>query len=539
MSLRFHDTHIKSLLHFNYPYFGESGDGLADDIGAFSWARSGNARLAGSQSPADLILASTPKFGYRCLHTESNSDYITGSGNTLTLSQVEASFWLRPTSSAAGNVLLLKNGDTVILSLVLDASGKLNLSSSSLGLNFSSSESLSLNIWHYVRVQVSTSTANISINNSAGTSSAVNASSLPGFNKIQLGGLHGQIDEFVLRDILTSGLPAEPVKGSISLNSLGGFGSGSLGNVTIASNCVMCSYGLMSGETNGSAYAVNNITAGKFGSFKAGDEVMIHEQGYHSYCFRTITNISGNYFTFDSPIQMDVSAVIQVPHFNTLTINAGVTVSPVNAPIPSHGIVAFRCKGDCTINGSIITSGKGQARMSPSWEATTDAKAMHHAKIPDVFVCGSGGGVFIACGGTLTASSTARIGASWSGANLGGAANGGLNAGGGAGCGGGSSKGSTGQAGHVGYGGYSAGTQSLGAPAGRNSYIPLESVSTSGTSDTNNHPYSGASIFIITKRLRADEAAISTGGENAPVNSNPEVQGAGSGYCYIAAKELL
>ena len=536
MSLRFHDTHIKSLLHFNYPYFGESGDGLADDIGAFSWSRTGNARLAGSQSPADLILASTPKFGYRCLHTESNSDYITGSGNTLTLSQAEASFWVRPASSAAGNVLLLKNSDTVILSLVLDASGKLNLSSSSLGLNFASSESLSLNLWHYVRIQVSTESANISVNNSAGTSSAVNASSLPGFNKIQLGGLHGQIDEFVLRDSFTSDLPAEPVKGSISLNSIGGFGSGSLGNVTIAANCVMCSYGVFLGSRRNNSYALETITAGKFGAFKAGDEVLIHQQNYHEYCFRTITEISGNYFTFDSPLpNTRLSAVIQVPHFNTLTINAGVIVSPASTPITSHGIVAFRCKNDCTINGAIITSGKGQPRMSPDWESTTKAKSMHHAKLPEAFVCSSGGGVFIACGGTLTASSTARIGASWSGSNMGGAANGGLNAGGGAGCGGGSSR----QAGHAGYGGYSAGTQSLGAPAGRNSYIPLESVSTSETEDTADHPYSGASIFIITKRLRADEAAISPGGENAPVNSSPEVQGAGSGYCYIAAKELL
>ncbi len=80
----------------------------------------------------------------------------------------------------------------------------------------------------------------------------------------------------------------------------------------------------------------------------------------------------------------------------------------------------------------------------------------------------------------------------------------------------------------------------MGAAAGRNVYIPLEEISTSiKTKNTNNHPYSGASIFIITKRLRADQAAISTGGENAPVNSSPEVQGAGSGYCYIAAKELL
>ena len=525
------------MLHFNYPYFGESGDGLADDTGNFSYSRSGNARLAGSQSPADLILTSTPKFGYRCLHTESSSDYITGTGSTLTLSQVEASFWVRPTSSAAGTVLLLKNGDTVILSLVLDASAKLNLSSSALGLNFASSESLSLNTWHFVRIQVSTSTANISVNNSVGSTSSISAETLPGFNTIQLGGLNGQIDEFVLRNDFTSGLPAEPVKGNISLNSIGGFGSGSLGNVTIAANCVMSSCGLFSGEQRSNTYYIDNISAGKFGAFKVGDEVLIHTQGNTRYCFRTITEISGNYYTFDSALpSLSVAAVIQVPHFNTLTINSGVTISPAGTPITSHGIVAFRCKNDCTINGAIITSGKGQGRMSPAWEASTQAKAMHHEKLPEVFVCGTGGGVFIACGGTLTASSTARIGASWSGANMGGAVNGGLNAGGGAGYGGGSSR----QAGHVGWGGYSAGTQSLGAPTGRSSLISLENVNTATTGDSNNtHPFSGSTVFIIAKRLRADEAAISTGGENSAVNSSPEVHGAGAGYCYIACKELL
>ena len=165
-------------------------------------------------------------------------------------------------------------------------------------------------------------------------------------------------------------------------------------------------------------------------------------------------------------------------------------------------------------------------------------KALYHSKLIDYFLCGEGGGVFITCGGTLTATSSARIGASWPGTGKGGAANGGINSGGGAGYGGGSS-GSSGVSGNVGWGGYSKNSPNIGSMTGRNSLIPLDSLYTSGTTSSSNHPYSGASVIILAKRLKVDEAAISTGGENAPRNSSPEVSGAGSGYCYIACKEML
>ncbi len=69
--------------------------------------------------------------------------------------------------------------------------------------------------------------------------------------------------------------------------------------------------------------------------------------------------------------------------------------------------MAFRCKGDCTVNGSIITHGKGSSR--------SDLFQLTHSKMIDRFLFGSGGGIFITCGGHFTAPSTARIGATWSG----------------------------------------------------------------------------------------------------------------------------
>ena len=96
---------------------------------------------------------------------------------------------------------------------------------------------------------------------------------------------------------------------------------------------------------------------------------------------------------------------IKIPNYNTLVINSGVTINPVS------GIVAFRCKGDCTLNGSIITLGMGTAR--------SDLFQMTHSKMIDRFLFGSGGGIFITCGGTFTAPNNARIGASWSGVGTG------------------------------------------------------------------------------------------------------------------------
>ena len=579
MTLRLHDSHIKSLLHFNFPHFAESGDGLADEVAYFSWTRSGNAKLAGSQSPADIIITGTPRFGYRCLHTESNSDYITGTASSaISIPQIEATMWVRPTASGTGNIISIKNSGTTIFTLSLNAENKLTLASSLLGLNLTSSETLSLNLWTYVRVQVSSSRANISVNNSAGISGTVASSTsggtsisiptqIPAVSSISLGGFHGQIDEFILRDEFTSTLPAEPVKASININDIGGFGTGALGNVTLNASCIMNTTGYFTFEQKNGMFRVNDISEGKFGRFKIGDEVMIKNWNNGRFIFRKITAISDYYEDSSSHltvyVKLDSSpqdsegytfgsedVIVNVPHFNTLTVNSGVTVTAhgygtSGASVGYYsGLLAFRVKNDCTINGSIITSGKGRPRRERSYEAndktsTRTAKIAMHSVLPDRFFSGVGGAIFIACGGTLTAPSSARIGAPWSGALNGGALNGGLNSGGGAGYGGGSSSGSTGEAGKIGWGGYLGNASKLGGSPGHNNLIPVDEINTDSSAENFAHPYSGSSVIIITKKLRVDEAAISTGGENAPVNSSPEVQGAGSGYCYIACKEML
>lgn len=122
-----------------------------------------------------------------------------------------------------------------------------------------------------------------------------------------------------------------------------------------------------------------------------------------------ITTENGFDFTLDSSLLNTYYVqVITVPHFNTLTIRTDKTVKPRTwNTTTGGGIVAFRCKGDCTINGSIITHGKGAVRY--------DWIQMENSKLIDRFLCAQGGGIFITCGGTFTTSENARLGATWSG----------------------------------------------------------------------------------------------------------------------------
>ena len=56
---------IKSLLHFDFPYFNEPGDGLGDEVGLETWSGNSNVLLAGNKIPK--AATATPKFGYQVI----------------------------------------------------------------------------------------------------------------------------------------------------------------------------------------------------------------------------------------------------------------------------------------------------------------------------------------------------------------------------------------------------------------------------------------------------------------------------------------
>lgn len=558
MSLRYHDPHIKSLLHFNYPYYGETSTGLHDEIGLFTWSEwgPGDKYLMGTESPSEAYASYAPLFGYRCLALEHIDEQIrTDLSSPLALEQMEISFWLyRPYREHTTNALILQMFRNVPnLSSVTEfvrvsfTNGEISFryrsSSDTIPISAIAKEQVPFDKWTYLRIQFSPEQVNISLNNSAGTTvKASEIIALPNIARITLGELDSTrliFDEFQLRDNFTTGLPSEPEQGRININSVGGFGTAVLGDVTLSSDGVFAaSCTVEPFQSSATDIFAANVIEGKFGAFKAGDEIMLKDKNTGQYSFRTILKISGTTYTLNGPAGFDSQGAFgyQVPNFKSLTVPQGVTLYPNPDGIGGRGIIAFRCKGNCTINGRLLTTGRGYPRRSPAEEAGNGL--VSHSKLPDNFLTSTGGGVFITCGGTLTASSSARIGAPWPGSSKGGSPNAGLNTGGGAGYGGSSTK----SAGMVGYGGGNSdatdSNKGFGAPPGRNAAIVLSERNSSTLSDSASRPSSGACIMIFAGTLKADADALSTGGENAPANTSPEVQGAGTGFCYLACKNL-
>ena len=78
---------IKSLLHFDFPYYKEPNDGLDDDVGLEEWSREGNVMLAGNLIPQEST--GTPMFGYRCAYFPDTTSFIV-SENTSGIFNLDA-----------------------------------------------------------------------------------------------------------------------------------------------------------------------------------------------------------------------------------------------------------------------------------------------------------------------------------------------------------------------------------------------------------------------------------------------------------------
>ena len=592
MARRKFDTNIKSLMHFNYPYFNEPGDGLGDEVSSETWTRQGNAKLVGSDIPADAIVADTPKFGYRCLQTSGNTDYLSctnnsGIWNAESTDKREVDFWIRPTANSAGNILVLMNDNDAVFTLAKDASNCITLSDGNTTVN--TVTTLTLNTWHFIRVSFEDPSAKVIID---GSQEILTFTLNVSVTSARLGGIFGQIDEFCLKHSAEGSLLlGEEYAASLTFSEIGGYGNANHGNVTINSDTVINSYARVVSAL-GNTITVNSWSNGLIGAPYAGCEVMLHVSDISGtssiyagcYAFRTVTAASGTRLTLDSAVTSEfpltsilsnyVVQVILVPNFNTFTVNAGKKVIPLSYTADTGGgIIALRCKGNMTVNGSILSHGYGPERK--------DLLQITHAKLIDNFVINRGGGIFIACGSTLYAPSTGRIGASWSGAgtggigvvnsvgNPGGAGYGSSGAGdtdshigygGNGGVGGGGGGGDGGTGGDAGFGGHTGGCYlrsdgnryggTQGVTPGGNS--PHVSSATSGGGGAGGNAgncysrwgsgyggYSGANVIIIADTLNVTNDVISTGGGTARGRGAYGTGGGGAGFCYLACREVL
>ena len=180
--------------------------------------------------------------------------------------------------------------------------------------------------------------------------------------------------------------------------------------------------------------------------------------------------------------------------------------------------IVFRCKGNCTVNGKLIT-------RSLSHPGRSDSLTMTHAQLIDRFLVGRGGGVWIVCGGTFSAPGSARIGSEWSGAQTPTIASGVAGSG-------------------AGYGGNTHYGVIYPGQVGRSGYSPAQNIAAAMPGREPSQPYStsGSCVVLIAKTLSVDAAAVSTGGENGNSNNdgdyNPN-QGGGTGFCYIACERMI
>ncbi len=577
------NRHIKSLMHFDYPYYDEPGDGMRDEIGVLNWTNEGNAIFVGAEVPAAQIVAGTPKFGYRCLQTSAASDYLEApvTGNYLDIKSAksyEIEFFIRKTNASAGNIVnLLDSNDTSLFTVSTDASNNILVTSSAMSIAGTSSTALTLSTWTHVRVRINQGAAYIFINGVSAYSGTCSLS-VSDVAKIRLGGFIGQLDEFMIRNAVSNdNVPEVPYKGHIDLYGMGGNGRQGRLILNINGTNKLNSVYNVASVISSSKFTITgfNVSDGIHGSIEVGDELMLLKRQANReaitgtdtglYAFRKIIDITGTTITLNSPIteftfeQNDTYNLYAclVPNYTSVNIASGVTVIPSGTVFP----IVFRSQGDVTINGNLLSSGYSDVR--------NDIFQMTHNHLPERFIMGSGGGVIILSEGTVTISDSARLGASWSGSGTygtGGPSTSpyvGGNAGSGYGGGGssypyGSSQRGSGGAGGVGYGGecYHYGNNS-GRNGGRpGSYVrPDISWFPQGSNPAkrgNSAPLcidwcvplanSGANVMIICRQLSASMDAISTGGSGGKYTTSGGgaiSTGAGTGMCYLAYEEAI
>ena len=338
---------------------------------------------------------------------------------------------------------------------------------------------------------------------------------------------------------------------SVKISSFGGFGTGALGNVAIASRTQINSYAKVT-SVMGSGYmiTISNQNYGAYGRFAPGEEVMLHisntsaknKSDFGLRSFAHITSTSNNVLTLDAkmPVQ-DLSGytcqVVSVPNFGSLTVSSDVVPMAYNGNC--GGIIAFRVSGALDISrGRLLTEGCGMG-TGAKVAGVTDR---------DLSVClplNEGNGAVFVVARTITMTASTRLGASWSGALGVGAAfvRGssfyGRGGNGGAGYGGG---GAYANDGSYTYPAVSA-SGTTGGRGGADHYHYPQNVTNGGARGYNSErsrdgaasAYAGATVALHAVTITGFTlAALSTGGQGGNYSNDGATGGGGGGYAYIA-----
>ena len=442
MSRREYKNGEIALLHFDFPYYGENGDGLRDEIGNLSWSAQGNAKLVGTEAPVAQVVEGTPKFGYRCLQTAANTDYIKAedAAGFLDIDKAgEYEFECFARRTGAGNIATLYSSGSAVLTIAINDSGMVTAVAEGV-TSLVSSSAVVESTWTHILFRISGGTARLFLNGGDVGSGAATVGIISA-DEIRLGGLAGQIDEVRIRNAAGSGVPtvpAVPYKGIVDIRSFGGFGNGSLGDVEISgttgTNVNINTTAILQDGSSSQLLNLGSQKVGMYGAIVAGDKVMIHvskgkdwskvtELG--KFSLRTVATVSGNSIILDEPIQeFDVLPsdyyiqVVKIPQFKTLVVKLGVTIRPEPwDDSTGGGIAALAVTGNCRVIGNVVSVGTAYNRVVQQGTIHYPCVPVCHAMIPERFFLT--GNVFLLCGGTLTV--YGYLGNDWDGSRQGGA----------------------------------------------------------------------------------------------------------------------
>ena len=405
-SRRFFTDGMKSLLHFDYPYHGASNSALHDELGLCSWSKNGAPMFASSYSPADVNYYDAPKFGYRCLYTQSESDYIFSVNSIFDSQKFSAEIFINLRSSSEGRIFSFMCGNSISLSLMIRSGGYVAVNSAM------SDTALNINTWYHLRMNYKDN--NVYVYLDGNLILTANSIHLQGITALRIGGCHALFDEFAFWDeSREASIPYYPYEGYLDLVKMGGFGDGHDGEFKTALTTNHNPEGKVT-SAYGTSFTVDTwYPLGNFTKINAGDEIMFYvtadkKSTYHElaglFAFRHIVYLNNYSFVIDSPVidEFDMEEAfrnytvyaLKVPNYTTFRCTA---------IYPSYharvGII--RSTEDMTFINTFITTSTTNFYNVP----------LAPGDLPDRLLGVSSHGIFL-CGGTLSLlkeRSTARL----------------------------------------------------------------------------------------------------------------------------------
>jgi len=200
------------------------------------------------------------------------------------------------------------------------------------------------------------------------------------------------------------------------------YGDGSDGDLVVAdADTVVNDYAWLTAEEV--LQGDQNLAVNDGSAFEPGDEVLVwqvqHDSNAGTYEYAHIAQKQDNLLTLDEPLansyysglfdtpSASVTQVVRVPHFKTLTVESGGSITAPAWNGYSGGAVTFRVAGDATVSGAIRVTGRGfrtgqitcckcDGYQGEGWAGTgVQSTVENHG--------GGGGSTWSGCGGDASA----------------------------------------------------------------------------------------------------------------------------------------